>query len=663
MRTIQRLSLMLIFCLVFLPRSADAGAPSEGWDALIEVTDKFAWYPRDDLKALLESKGAEYGQSLAQYRDALLGEITAGGVKERINPNDFRTGLPWRKYYRLSLAEFCLYLTTERALHLQNASAAMSVLAKKTGQPEIEFWNYVYGTHNALRRGDRNAFIGEIYKIWQNVILPFELETLLFPSQSAQSGFVRSLPFLYENVVHLVVRKGILEAEFPKLHPLATILLDIHPKLSLENGHKAMVDRIVERMRGVNSDNNNLNFAVALLEATSTRYEFEDERDETRLGSKYHITRKYYQLAFEWADTEKGKMAALTDQMGFMNYVIRRFGDRREMLFSRAFFNNAPSLAHDRMEQAFEIFDRLAASQVQEEGYRSQGFEDRETYLQGMHQLLDSGAKLAIVLSSFHRADGGAGTGAGNFAALRPLEHFCALFDRHAAHNSEALPDNAYFLAAFAAGELADLYRAHTRYSIDDRASTLAFAYQLQAVELFPLDLPGLLQLALQSTVDGRVRDYFEYSRPLTMRLRTSTDLDGRAALAAAEFASLTNLLPVIVPEVIENVFLFLPHFPQEERSEEALFTTTVSMARTLSARRSSASQEKIEEMLAAIGMQGEALPAEQTEPGDPQNYPYFELKSRLYASPNDPIHGFLRDLFHEVGHGDHSYVRMMRRL
>ncbi len=646
MRTLRRLVFLAVFWLALLP-PAQAASPSESWDALLEVTHKFAWYPHADLKRLLEEKGAEYGQTLPEYRDALLREITGAEVRDRIRPNDFRAGHPWRKYYRLSLAEFCLYLLTERPLHLQNASSALSVLAQKSGQPEIEFWSTVYSAHEALRKEDRGTFIAEVYKIWQHVILPLELETLLFASHSAQSGFVRTLPYLYENVVHLVVRRGILEAEFPRLHPLTAVILDIHPKLSVEGGHKALVERIVERMRGVNSDNNNLNFAVALLEATSARYDFEDARDEGLLGSRYHLTRKYYQLAFDWADTDKGKMAALTQQMGFLNYVIRRFGDRREMLLSRAFFQNAPALANERLQSAFALYDRLADPQVQQGGYRSRGFEDRETYLQGMHHLLDSGAKLAIVLSNFHRLGEGAG-----YAALHPLEQYCALFDRHAGADSDVLPDNAYFLAAFAAGELAELYRALTRYATDDRASTRAFAYQLQAVEIFPLDLPGVLRLAVQSSADGRVRDYFEYSRVLTTRLRASNDLAGRGARAAAELAALTNLLPVIVPEAIENAFVFLPHFAQGELTEEALFSTTVSMAKTLNAQRSVAGQETIETMLAQIGRSDVE-----------ESWLYFELKSRLYASPNDPLHAFLRALYHEAGEEGHAYMRLRQRM
>jgi hypothetical protein len=293
---------IILFSIFFIGLTAPTLAvatPAEQWDGLLEVTYKFSWYPREDLQKLLEMKTAEYGQSLPEYRDQMLREITGGSSPARINPREFRTGLPWRKYYRLSLAEYCLFLINDRPLHLQNAAAALSVLAKKTGQPEVEFWSYVYGAQLACQKRDRAVFTTEIYRIWQNVILRYELENLLFPADAMQTGFVRTLPFLYENIAFLIIRTAILEKEIPELYPLGTIILDIHPKLSLDNGHKALVDQVVERMRGVNSDNNNPNFAVALLEATATRYEFEDEKDDVRLTAKYNLARKYYQMAYD----------------------------------------------------------------------------------------------------------------------------------------------------------------------------------------------------------------------------------------------------------------------------------------------------------------------------------------------------------------------------
>ncbi len=611
-----RLILLIIFCLGIGCRAQATEAPAPKWDSLLEVTYRFSWYPRADLQKLLETKSAEFGQSLEEYRALLLKEITGGRAPSvRIRPADFVTGLPWREYYRLSLAEFCLFLATNQEIHLQNAQEALSVLAEKTDQPEIEFWNYVYRSHQACLARNRDAFIAAAYHIWQNVILRFELETLIFPSEAAQVGFVRNLPYLYENLAHLVIRKAILEQEIPELYPLSAIILDIQPKLKIENGYKTMVDQVVERMHGANSDNSNLNYAVALLEATSRRYDFEDEKDEAHLAAKFNLARKYYLLAYNWADTGKGKAAILSEHMGFLNYVIRRFSDRNDLLVSKQFFNNLPALANDHLEKAIAYFDQLAAPAVQKKDGQPEGFEDRKIYLQTMHQLWDTTAKLAITLSGYYQANRTPEHAADIFAAVRPLEQYCDLFARHAPGNPEILPDNAYFLTAYAARELAGLYREHARFSTDNRADALAFAYQLQATEIFPLDLPGILQLAFQCTLDGRVRDYFQYSSPLAARLRVSKGAVGWDSRDAPVFAPLISMVPTLVPEVLDNAFVLLQHFPEGETPEDVLFARTVAMARVISVTQGSA--EKTERLLTAIGRGEDTSPPRRPKPGD----------------------------------------------
>ncbi len=649
-----RLLLLVILCCGFALPAQAAGSPTEQWDALLEITGKFSWYPQPDVQKLLEGKGTEYGQSLEEYRSGLLTEITGGRTPAvRIRASDFLTGLPWRKYYHLSLAEFSLFLANGKEIHLQNAQEALSVLAEKTEQPEVAFWNDIYRCQRACLTKDRNAFIAAAFHLWQKVILRFELETLLFPNGTAQVGFVRNLPYLYENLAHLVIRKAIVEREIADLYPLSALILDIQPKLTVENGYKEIVGQVVARMQGAGSDNRNLNFAVALLEATDKRYDFEDEKDAAELAAKYHLTRKYYLLAASWADTGKGKAALLAEQMGFLNYVISRFGSNENAPAAKAFFANLPLLASEQLEQAIASYDRLAAPAVEQSDGRTEGFEDRKVYLQSMHQLWDATAKLAFVLSDYYR-NNRPQNDADIFPAARPLEQYCDLFARHARSNPQIVPDNAYFLTAYAARELADLYRRHALYSTDNRANNLAFAYQLQAAELFPLDLPGVLQLAFQSTLDGRVPDFFQYSTPLATRLRASGNAASWSSRHPGEFAGLIGLLPTVVPEVFENAFFLLQHMPEKETSEDILFATTVTMAKTLMA--GTATGRKAEKPPAARGETASKSPeADLTSP-------YFELKSHLYGATESPLHEFLRTLFNEIPYENHQYVALLKK-
>jgi hypothetical protein len=647
------LILLVVLCLVVGSR-CEAAEPSSQWDSLLDVTYKFSWYPRADLQKLLEVKTSEYGQSLEDYRALKLTEVTGGrALTDQVRTDDFVTGLPWLDYYRLSMAEFCLFLATEQVSHLQNAQSALSVLAHKTEQPEIEFWYYMYGAHSASLVKDREAFVTEMYRLWQNVIIPMEVETRNFPMQSAQAGFVKNLPFLYENLVHLLFRKAILEQEISDLYALNVMILDIQPKLTVENGYKTMAEQVVERMRGPSSDNKNVNFAVALLEATAKRYDFEDEKDDAQLASKFFLALKYYNLANSWADTGKGRTAILTQYMGFMNYVLRRFSDPDDVLSSNQYFQNLPAMANDQMEMAFQAYNRLAAPAVENTNGLTEGFEDRKTYLQAMHQLLDSTAKLAIVLADFHKGNHEPGQPIDTYAAASPLEHYSNLFNRYAQTNAEVLPDNAYFLAAYAATELAVLYREQARFSTDNRAAAAAFAYQMQAIEIFPLDLPGVLQTAFQCSLNGQVQEYFHSSRPLTARLRVSNAAAAWTSRNPTAFGNLIALVPKVVPNVIDNVFVLLGHFPEEQTSEDVLFARAVAMARALDGQKTS-STEKTEALLSEIGRGNFAGKGE---------FRFFDLKSQLYAAPDSPVHSYIRTLYNEIPYENHQYVGLLGKV
>jgi hypothetical protein len=656
------LILLVVLGLVAGSR-CEAAEPSKQWDSLLDVTYKFSWYPRADLQKLLEVKASEYGQSLEDYRALRLSEVTGGrALADQVRTDDFVTGLPWLDYYRLSMAEFCLFLATDQVSHLQNAQSALSVLAHKTEQPEIEFWYYMYGAHSASLAKDREAFVTEMYRLWQNVIIPMEVETRNFPMQSAQAGFVKNLPFLYENLVHLLFRKAILEQEISDLYALNAMILDIQPKLTVENGYKTMAEQVVERMRGPSSDNKNVNFAVALLEATAKRYDFEDEKDDAQLAPKFFLTLKYYNLANSWADTGKGRTAILTQYMGYMNYVLRRFSDPEDVLSSNQYFQNLPAMANDQMETAFQAYNRLAAPAIENMNGLTEGFEDRKTYLQGMHQLLDSTAKLSIVLSDFYNANHEPGQPFDTYAAISPLEQYSNLFNRYAQTNAEVLPDNAYFLAAYAATELGALYREQARFSTDNRADAAAFAYQMQAIEIFPLDLPGILLMAFQCSLNGQVQEYFQYSRPLTARLRVSSVAAAWTSRNPTDFNSLIALVPKVVPNVIDNAFVIIGHFPEEQASEDVLFARAVAMARILDGQKTS-STEKTAELLTEIGRGNYAGEAGSSQAGGEGEFRFFDLKSQLYAAPDSPVHRYIRTLYNEIPYGNHQYVGLLGKV
>jgi len=110
---------LLLVCAVYTPASAAKG-PSNKWDNLLDVAYKFTWYPKKDLQDLLAKKAGEYEQGLEEYQNLVMKELTKDGKGGRVNPDLFIRNKPWKKYYRLAIAQFCLFLATDNQLHLEN---------------------------------------------------------------------------------------------------------------------------------------------------------------------------------------------------------------------------------------------------------------------------------------------------------------------------------------------------------------------------------------------------------------------------------------------------------------------------------------------------------------------------------------------------------------
>lgn len=640
---------LLLMLAALLSANAVAADIDRKWDNLLDITCRFSWYPQADLQKLLDLKSEEYGQSLLDYRRELVRNLTTAPSGLRLRTEDLLPGHPWRDYLHLSLAEFCLFLATEQQEHLENARHTLAILARKTDQPEVHFWSIVYRAHQAALTRDRSAFIEAVNDLWHNVILPYETTALAFSAAAVPAGFGSNLPYFYENLAYLVLRKGILDQEIPELYPLTPLILDIQPKLTVKNGYQLMVDQVVERMRGPQSDNLNLNFAVAMLEASARRYAFEDEKDPAQLVTRYNQVRKYQLLTYCWADTDKGRAVVLLQNLGFLDYLVRRLSDPADPLASQTFFQAGPAVADDHLDR----MNRYLSGQAQTaegnaEPHLASGFSDRTAYLETMHTLFDAFGKLCITQAEYYRSQTDRKTGEITLAA-RPLERYCRLFARYARTNSDLLPDCAYFLAACAARQLGELYREQARFALDSRADRLAFTYQLQAIELFPLDLPGILQMAQQSAHGGQVEDYLRQTRNLAARLRVSPCATTWAATHSDQFTPLVELMPTMVPAVINHAYALLENVPAEA-TEDRLFAYAVATELPQSRR----------SLAPAPAAQQVALTTLPQTRAEDANFPFYALKNRLFADPDHPIHHYLRTLFNEVPYPDHAYVALL---
>jgi hypothetical protein len=674
-----RFSLLFFLLSLVSFKVAAAEASLSPWDPLLEVTYRFSWYPQSDLQALLEEKGQEYGTTLEVYRDRLLEELgIAEGVGGRLDAASLPDGQAWKKYYLLSQAEYVLFLASNNSRHLENAQTAMTILAGKNDQPDVSFWRHLYDSQLALERNDRRAFIANVFDLWQNVILKVEVDDLRMQDPLAKAGFVKSLPYLYENLAHLIITRAIVEKEMSNLAPLGAIVLAIEDKLTVENGYHALVEATVERMRGLNSDNNNLNFAVAFLEATANRHAFEEEKDPAMLVDRFNQAEKFYLLALDWADTKQGEAAVLPQYMGFLNYLTRRLADSEDPLRKEPFFVAIPGTADRYLDQAISLYDDMAGPELIRGGFADAGFNRRDDYVAAMHKLWDSSAKLAIMLGSYYKTPVGSNGKMARFPAESPLIKYCGLFSRHARQNIEIVPDNAFFLVAYAAGELAGIYRELDEYSTDSRPGNLFFGYQLQAVETFPVDILGILQLAYQANQDGHLESYFQHINPIADRFRKTEVVRRWLSGNHTEYDGIVETIPTAVPQVMTNAYSLVNFIQDTGSSEDGMYRKTFAMNQVLFATGRDSGAEDRERLLRAMGAADfsngtivlddglrKQVPVELAEHvegalSEISLYQYGRLKNELYASVTSPIHQLLRQLFYEIPYDQHQYTQMI---
>jgi len=677
---VHRILIILFLIIASSFPALAAKKPTKKWDSLMEIAHRFTWYPQKDLQELLQKKSQEYDQSLEEYQNLLMAELTTGKkIEGLINPKLLVKNKPWKLYYRLAISQFCIFLVNNDMTYLQNASSIFSIISGKKELIQVSFWYYLLQAYNDLNNNDRDDFVKSIFSLWNNCFMKLEIESLVKRSYH-YAYFDNDLPHYYENITHLIITKAIIEEQMPNLSQLSIIIMSLNNKLTIKEGYKHFVEAIVARLRGLKSDNYNLNFAVALVDATANQHEFEDLKIAHLIVKKYNSVQRSYKEALSSADTNKGKAAILTQYMGYNSYLLQRLIDKDKLLTANSLSLNVVRKAYGLVDQSFALYDRLTVSLTRENGFLKEGFYERDNCIKAMHQMWDSSAKLLMTLSLYYRESQELNEGARKSFAQGPLIKYLSFFRRHTKVNTEIVPDNAFFLAAYAASQLSDIYMIAAKYSTSIHTNDRAFNYQVQAVELFPLDILGILKLAHQAEQENRHSIYLQYVVPLASRLRDSNVtriwLDESLTARGHSIAIISN----VIPNIVDNAFVFINILQQTEGSqtEEDLYNKIIIMSKLYSVLMEKNMQEKIPSIMTSIvqyydannpksleAILNEALPPDSKNivtsiPDMQEKYHISKLKNELYASPDIKMHSFLRDLYFENPDKIHHYLLVL---
>lgn len=115
----------------------------------------------------------------------------------------------------------------------------------------------------------------------------------------------------------------------------------------------------------------------------------------------------------------------------------------------------------------------------------------------------------------------------------------------------------------------------------------------------------------------------------------------------------------IISTTVLDHPFGLLERLPKEEISEDQLFNRGVAMVRN----GDGVSQMKSAPASSASARMDPVDQKAQMSASGGETFPFFDLKSQLFGSPDSPIHNYLRTLFNEVSFQNHQYVILLHLL
>ncbi len=656
--------------------------PAPYWDAFIDVAYRFTLLPSEDLSAIIEGEGERYGQSLEEYTN-----IWHDKLKEcrRCFGNAKRQSITTHSddaYRRLAVGHFLLYLAKGDQDTLSHSREEIEELASRRALPRIKFWLHMIMSHQYLYEKDSIAFSHHVFRIWEDVIQVLESAKAMTGANMSSGGFINSLPYLYENIVHLVLYNGVVKHKLPNLNSLSMVIWSLQDRLESDRGYYQLAESIWNRMYGQTSDNFNINYAMAFLEGEMHWINFENAVTGAEAAGAYHEAMTYWNLALTWTDTSKGKAAIYVK---FMQSMIRILNGKVKGLETVAHprFDKAPEETRELLGKVKKLFVDLSTPPSPKYVWSFEGFENRKNYLGTMHLLWTNIAQVNVMLARFHKR--GINVDIEKIARdpvsfkilSQPYLDYLDFFEYFTKRGrNEIVPDSAYFFASYIASELAELYRLRAPYMSDMTDYDLAFARQLQAVEILPIDINGILTLSIQASQQGEVAKYLENVGPLAERLRNSEMVDTWSGYDKFPYSKEMVNLKTVIPEVLMSAPLIIGMVGGDKTTKE-LIEDTLYVILLKKGLLQSNNARKADKILSSIGeeikegadlasasskwMPAKAMEQVAAEIEALKNNKLSHMKKTLFRNPDDIYHAFFRSFYNEAGNINLRYTGLVK--
>ena len=500
-------------------------AAAEDWPAYLDYAYVYVSAEPDALRARLAQYGREAGIRLEDYTRKQFGP---GAVDDG---SDEETRLR-----RGAIAELLLYLAGGDPEHLSKSVETVRQLEDRLTRHENRYWYHTILAHQALERGRRFDFVGEMLDLWLYVVVPLETpyETLqtLSLGDAPNSGFVAALPYIYENVARLILLRSPRMGVDRDLDPLGAIVrmladhrVGTHPDvIPVALSSREYVERIAARLKGPESDVGSLSFTLALFEATKLH-----EQARARLAEKgfdaetvkaMRVAAGAYEKALARAETLQG-------QATVYSRVLRQLGETyaaRQRLGVDPDFETSFTI-----EGAIDVYDKLYRAGADGD-FASQGFESREAYLDSLHRLWEEIQETSLNAADYYltrAAEKPALAHEMSRSAARIHSRLLGFFHRYAtAERQDAVPDSAYFAAYEAARGTGDALTAYAPADVTPEELAMAVQRYVDALRLFPFERRGYAALTAALARQGRESEYLDLARPVAEGVARSRQIE-----------------------------------------------------------------------------------------------------------------------------------------
>lgn len=500
--------------------SMAAPALAESWPSYLDYAYVYSSADPAALRARLEEYGKEAGIPLEDFTAKQYGP----GALESDDTDELTIR-------RAAIAHLLLYLASGDPESLEESVDTIRELEDRLSRHENRYWYHYILAQRALESGQRFDFVGELLDLWLYVVVPLEApyETLqtLSLSDSASSGFVSSLPYLYENVARLILLRSQevgLDRDLDPLGAIVRMLYDgrvgAHPDvIPVELTSRDYLARIVTRLEGPDSDVGSLTFTLALFEASKHHDHARGFLAEDGLTPEtvkaLRVTAGAYETALNRADTLNGKATVYSR-------VLRQLG---EVYAAKQRLGVDPDIEIPfSIEGAIEVFGELANEGREDWG--ALGYVSQEDYLSTLHRLWEEIQEVSLNAADYyltraveqrHLADDHARS------AARIYGRYLAFFHRFASGPDRALvPDSGYFAAYECARGYGDAMLAFATGSLSSAEMNLATQRYVSALKLFPFDRTLWSGLTSALERQGRESDYLELARPIAENVSRS---------------------------------------------------------------------------------------------------------------------------------------------